>query len=40
MLDSEFYNSRRLKEPNLSNLTNVNLQKYVLDPVFRQSLLN
>lgn len=40
MLDSEFYNSRRMTEPNISNLTNINLQKYVLDPVYRQRLLD
>ena len=39
MKDTEFYNSRRLYEPYQSNLTNVTLQKYVLDPRFRQQLL-
>ncbi len=37
MKDNEFYISRRLVDPYVSNLTNTNLQKYVLDPQYRQS---
>ena len=40
MIDEQFYGTRRLTDQNPSNLTNVNLQKYVLDPIFRSSLLN
>ena len=40
MLDQQFYASRRQGDQNFSNLTNINLQRYVLDPIFRQSLLN
>lgn len=39
MKETEFYTSRRAFDPNVSNLTNVHLQKYVLDPVFRIKLL-
>ena len=35
MKESEFYSSRRLNEPYISNLMDVNLQKYVLDPRMR-----
>lgn len=35
MKDVEFYSSRRLANPTMSNLTNVSLQRYVLDPRYR-----
>lgn len=35
MKDTDFYISRRLNDPYISNLMNVSLQKYVLDPVMR-----
>ena len=35
MLDTDFYSSRRLNEPYVSNLMDVSMQKYVLDPRFR-----
>ena len=39
MLEEQFYASRRLTDQNFSNLTDVNMQRYVLDPVYRQTLL-
>ena len=36
MKDNEFYISRKLVNPYGSNLLNTNLQKYVLDPAYRQ----
>jgi hypothetical protein len=35
MKDSEFYTSRRLNEPYVSNLMDQSLQKYVLDANYR-----
>jgi len=35
MKDNEFLISRKLADPYMSNLTNTNLQKYVLDPAYR-----
>lgn len=35
MKDLDFYSSRRLNEPYVSNLMDANLQKYVLDPRMR-----
>ena len=36
MKDTEFYTSRRLNEPYVSNLMDQSLQKYVLDPQLRK----
>ena len=37
MKDTDFYSSRRLNEPYVSNLMNESLQKYVLDPALRSN---
>lgn len=36
MKDSDFYCSRRISDPFISNLMDVTLQKYVLDPRMRE----